>query len=201
MQTEFRMNMEAPVTEPLVHLVPHASSDVLPSRARTLRYTSNVSRALNEGVLKGMGKLLDQDEKEPIGLFVTSPGGATGTAMSFYDSVRHVLKPELVTVGSGDVDSSGIIIFLTGSRRYVTPRTTFLLHPAGRLFGNQRYTTREMDGMLAEDRLKNQQYAAVVAESSKGKLTVDRVLEMMEEHTVLTAEDMVMYGLAHGLLS
>src|SRR6201999_4389177 len=101
-------------------------------------------------------------------LFITSPGGPTGTAMSFYDTIRHVLKPNLVTIGSGDVDSSGIIIFLSGTRRYMTSRTTLLLHPAGRVFGNQRFTTKEMEAMLAEDRMKDQQYASLIAQNSHG---------------------------------
>jgi ATP-dependent Clp protease protease subunit len=172
----------------------------LPDRSRTLRYTSSVTRALNERVLKDMGKLLDADPEEEIGLFVTSPGGATGTAMSFYDTVRHVLKPNLVTIGSGDVDSSGVIIFLTGARRYITSRTSLLLHPAGRLFGNQRYTTQEMEAMLAEDKMKDEQYASVVAENSQGKLSKDDVLMMMKYHTVLTPHELVSYQLADAVI-
>jgi ATP-dependent protease ClpP protease subunit len=173
---------------------------LLPERARTLRYTSSVSRVLNEKVLKEMGSLLDASAHEEIGLFVTSPGGPTGTAMSFYDTVRHILKPQLVTIGSGDVDSSGVIIFLSGTRRYISERTSVLLHPAGRLFGNQRYTTQEMEAMLAEDRTKDEQYAHVVAQNSKGNLTTHEVLMMMKSHTVLTPTQMVTYGLADAVI-
>lgn len=172
----------------------------IPERARTLRYTSSVTRALNERVLKDMNKLLDADAHAEIGLFVTSPGGATGTAMSFYDTVRHVLKPNLVTIGSGDVDSSGVIIFLAGSRRYISARTSLLLHPAGRIFGNQRYTTQEMEAMLAEDKLKDEQYASVVADNSRGTLTINDVLMMMKAHTVLAPEDIVSYKLADAVI-
>jgi ATP-dependent protease ClpP protease subunit len=121
--------------------------------------------------------------------------------MSFYDTLRHIVKPNLITIGSGDVDSSGIIIFLTGDIRYVTPNTTLLLHPAGRTFdGSQRYTTLEVEAMLAEDRLKDQQYATVVAERSNGKLNTEQVLEMMRKHTILSPIDLVSYGLAHAVL-
>ncbi len=148
-----------------------------------------------------MAALIEVSPEEEIGLFVTSPGGSTGIAMSFYDSVRHIVRPRLVTIGSGDVDSSGVIIFLTGERRYVTARTSFLLHPAGRVFGNQRYTTREMEAMCAEDRLKDQQYATVVAENARaGQLTPSDVLEMMERHTVLSPADFLSYGLADAIL-
>lgn len=174
---------------------------VLPTRARTLRYIGGVSRMQNERILARMEKLVDRNEAEAIGLFITSPGGATGSAMSFYDSVRHVLKPELVTIGSGEVDSSGFVIFLSGTRRYVTARTTGLLHSCGRVFGNQRYTTAEMAAMLAEDTLKDQQYATVLADNSRGRLSVEDVLLMMQRNTILSAEDFVRFGLADGVIA
>ncbi len=172
---------------------------ILPSRTRTVRYIGGVTRMQNERILSHIEKLLHKNEEE-IGLFVTSPGGATGAAMSFYDTVRHILKPALVTIGSGDVDSSGIVIFLSGTRRYVSRRTTFLLHPAGRVFGNQRYTTAEMAAMLAEDKLKDEQYASVVADNSRGNLSVQDVLLMMEKHTVCSADDFLRMGLVDGVL-
>ena len=179
--------------------VPSVLPTLLPTRDRTLYYTGSVNQILNNRILLSIGKLLDQSNK-PIGLFVTSPGGTTGSAMSFFDTIRHVLQPDLVTIGSGDVDSSGVIIFLSGTRRYVTARTTMLLHSAGRTFGSQRYTTREMKAMLAEDRLKDLQYATVLAESSRGKLTQANVLSMMERQMVLSPAQMLAYGLADFVL-
>lgn len=169
-------------------------------RARTVRYIGPVNRTTNERVLASIGKHVDAAPDEQITLFVTSTGGPTGSAMSFYDTIRHVIRPRLVTIGSGDVDSSGIIIFLSGERRYITSRTTLLLHPAGRMFGNQRYTTDEMESMLAEDKLKDVQYASVLADNSRGYLTVDAVLAMMKAHTVLSPADLVTYGLADHIL-
>jgi ATP-dependent Clp protease protease subunit len=179
----------------------HGVSPQLPSRTRTLRYTSSVTRAMNEQILKDMERMLDDAPEEAIALMVTSPGGTTGTAMNFYDTVRHILRPNLITIGSGDVDSSGVIVFLSGTRRYISKRTTVLLHPAGRVFGNQRYTTREMEAMVAEDRMKDEQYATVVAENSRGKLTTQEVLALMEQHTVLSPNDMLELGLADALIA
>jgi len=169
-------------------------------RNRTVRYIGPVTRAMNERVLSLIEKQMDADPHAHINLFVTSTGGPTGSAMSFYDTVRHVVRPNLVTIGSGDVDSSGILIFLSGERRYVTARTTLLLHPAGRMFGNQRYTTGEMEAMLAEDTLKDMQYASVLADNSRGRLSVNDVLSLMRKHTILAPGDLVAYGLADEIL-
>ena len=186
--------------KPLTYSAIETAVAQLPSRTRTIRYIGGVTRIMNERIVSQLEKLLNKSETDEIAMFITSPGGASGAAMSFYDTVRHILKPRLVTIGSGEVDSSGIIIFLSGTRRFVTKRTTFLFHPAGRIFGNPRYTTSEMAAMLEEDRLKDRHYASVVSENSKGKLTVEDVLLMMEQHTVLSAEDFVAAGLADEVL-
>jgi ATP-dependent protease ClpP protease subunit len=171
------------------------------TRARTVRYVGPVTRATTERVLLQIEKLLNKSPEEEITLFVSSTGGPTGTVMSFFDTIKNILHPRLVTIGSGDVDSSGVILFLTGEKRYITARTTLLLHSAGRRFDSDaRFTVREVQAMLAEDSLKDKQYASVVAGASGGKLKIEEVLTLMEAHTVLSPNDLVTYGLAHGIL-
>lgn len=185
-------------------LSPVTLTDVLgapqPVPARTLRYIGGVTRLSNERLLAKMEKLVEAAPAEEVFLFVSSTGGPTGTAMAFYDTVQHVLAPSLTTLGSGDVDSSGIIIFLAGARRYISKRTTLLFHSAGRRFGTERYTTREMEAMLAEDHMKDRQYAELVAERSRGGLTTEEVLAMMERHTVVSPQELVRLGLADAVL-
>lgn len=171
------------------------------NHSRTAEYFGTVNYATNERVIEEIREFVREAPEEPITLQVTSPGGPTGTAMSFYDTIRHVLKPRLTTIGSGDVDSSGIIIFLAGDTRYVTPNTTLLVHLAGRVFAEgKRFTAAEIDAMLREDRLKDFQYASVVAERSRGRLTSEQVLSMMEKNTILTPLELVAYGLADAVL-
>jgi ATP-dependent Clp protease protease subunit len=198
------MKMKTTLTPTSAPVIEEALQQAEPifTRARTVRYVGPVTRAGTERALLQIEKLLDKAPEEEICLFVTSTGGPTGTAMSFFDTIRNILQPRLITIGSGDVDSSGIILFLTGEKRYVTARTTLLLHPAGRRFDSDaRFTTREIEAMLAEDRLKDAQYASVVAAASDGRLTHHEVLSLMEKHTVLSPEDLVRYGLAHAILS
>jgi ATP-dependent protease ClpP protease subunit len=189
--------VKAPVALDLSAL---GAAPALPPSARVLRYVGPVTRERSERVLKEMEKLLVRDPRSEIGLFITSPGGATGAAMSFFDTVTQILRPSLVTIGSGDVDSSGVLLFMAGERRYLTRNTTMLFHPAGRLFGAQRYTTSEMAAMLAEDRLKDDQYARLVAERA-GAVSAEEILALMQAQAVLAPERARALGLAHALLS
>jgi len=170
--------------------------------ARSVQYFGVVNYATTERVIEEITRLLVNDPYGDIILSVTSAGGPTGTAMSFYDHMRYVLKAPLITIGSGDVDSSGIIIFLSGEKRYITKNTTLLLHRAGRVFegDNKRITAAELEAMFREDNLKDFQYASVLAERSNGRLTTEKTLQLMDANTILTPVEMISLGLAHGIL-
>jgi ATP-dependent Clp protease, protease subunit len=170
--------------------------------SRTLQWIGGVGGGILADVTDRIVSLLLESQNEPINLIVTSHGGPTGIGMSFYDTMRSVYKPRLNTVGSGDVDSSGIIIFLAGEKRFLTPNTTLLLHLAGRTFdSSKRLTTPEMESIIKEDKLKDFQYASVIAERCNGKLTIQKVLDLMANNTVLTASEAVELGIAHAILN
>jgi len=121
--------------------------------------------------------------------------------MSFYDSVKSWLRPNLVTIGSGYVDSSGVIVFLAGEKRYLTKNTTLLFHLAGRTFeSGKRLSTKDLQDLLKEDKIKDYQYACVVSDATEGRFSPEKILELMENNTVLTAEEAVNMGLAHKVL-
>ncbi len=168
---------------------------------RTVEYLGVVNYATNERVLHSLKSLLKKFPTDSLYLIVTSAGGPSGTAMSFYDTVRYIMRPSLTTIGSGDVDSSAMLLFLTGDRRYVTAHTTALLHRAGRVFENdKRVTSNELAAMMREDLLKDEQYASIVSERTFGRLTPAQVLALMDAETTLTPKDFVAYGLADSIL-
>ncbi len=169
--------------------------------ARMLEWLGGVDYGNLQRILNNMKELLIEDPQDEIQLMVNSYGGATGIGMNFYDSVNSLLKPNLTTIGSGDVDSSGIIVFLSGKNRYLTKNTTLLFHLAGRTFGmEKRFSTLDLENILKEDKLKDYQYACVVSDATDGKFSPERVLDLMRANTVLTSEEAVSMGLAHKVL-
>jgi len=198
------INYQKNVNKPKINLPQYIVSTLITSSftsENSVDYFGTVNYATNERVLERIRVMCEKNPRESIYLTVTSPGGPTGTAMSFYDHVRYVLKPLVITIGSGDVDSSGLIIFLTGERRFVTKHTTFLFHLAGRVFENdRRFTASDMDAMTREDRKKDEQYASLVAERSRGRLSKENVMEMMKKNTILSPEEFVSCGLADAVL-
>ncbi len=168
---------------------------------RTVEWLGSVNHDNLDRVIADVKHLMITSPHEDIHLLVTSGGGATGIGMSFYDTMTSWLKPKLTTIGSGDVDSSGIIVFLSGEKRYLTKNTTMFFHLAGRTFGtDKRFTTKDMQAMLHEDSLKDYQYASVVSDRTDGKYSPEDILDLMAKNTLITPQEAVNMGLAHKIL-
>jgi ATP-dependent protease ClpP protease subunit len=168
---------------------------------RTIEWLGGVNHDNLERTLAKIKDLMVEDSSKEIHLLVNSSGGATGIGMAFYDAMNFWLKPKLVTIGSGDVDSSGLTIFLSGEKRYLTRNTTLLLHLAGRTFEpHKRFTVPDMDAMIREDKLKDYQYACVVSDATHGRYSPEHILDLMAKNTILTPEEAVNMGLAHKVL-
>lgn len=173
----------------------------VPKTSRLLHWIGGVNNDNLEKTLNSISALMKESPSEDIQLVINSHGGATGIGMAFYDSVRSILKPNLTTVGTGDVNSSGVTILLAGKKRYLTRNTTILLHLAGRTFGTEkRFSTLDMEDILKEDKVKDYQYACVVSDATEGRYSPEKVLELMKVNTVLTADEAVQIGLAHKVL-
>jgi ATP-dependent Clp protease, protease subunit len=186
---------------PRARLLTEEESTFVALPHRTVEWLGSVNHENLDRMISDMKHLMITSPDEPIHLLVNSGGGATGIGMSFYDAMTSWLKPKLVTIGSGDVDSSGIIIFLAGEKRYVTKNTTMFFHLAGRTFGtDKRFTTQDMKAMLHEDSLKDFQYASVVAERTEGRYSADDILDLMARNTLITPQEAVNMGLAHEIL-
>lgn len=177
------------------------SAKIAANPARTLEWLGGVGYDSLGRIMDGVKSLMVSDPAAEITLLVTSFGGATGVGMSFYDAMTTWLRPNLVTIGSGDVDSSGVTVFLAGAKRYLTKNTTMLLHMAGRTMeGGRRLTAADLDAMLKEDKLKDYQYACVVSDATEGRHSPEDVLGLMAKNTILTAQEAVNMGLAHGIV-
>jgi ATP-dependent Clp protease, protease subunit len=168
---------------------------------RTIEWLGGVNYQNLEHILGELKRLMTSNSADEIHMMVNSYGGTSSVSMSFYDAVTSWLRPNLVTIGTGDVDSSGIIVFLAGKKRYLTKNTTLLFHLAGGTFGaEKRYTVQEIESMLNEYHLKDFQYACIVSDATHGRYTPAMILELMSKNTILTAAEAVEMGLAHKVI-
>ncbi|MES2214219.1 MAG: ATP-dependent Clp protease proteolytic subunit [Patescibacteria group bacterium] len=188
-------------TLPHQHLKVEKKISFAPRYDRTVEWFGGVNYSNMEKATSEIRSFLRDDPKGEIQLVISSYGGSTGIGMGFYDSVTSIMKPHLTTVGTGDVDSSGVVVFLSGSKRFLTKNTHILLHLGGRTFEEgKRFSTYDIEDMLKENKLKDYQYACLVADATDGKFSPEKILDLMAKNTILTAEEAVRMGLAHRVI-
>lgn len=150
-------------------------------------------------VMTDLVKLHKEDNEARITLVVMTGGGSGQAGFGFYDLVRG-LKLPLDTIGTGYVDSMGVILFLAGERRFVTPHTSMLIHEGRRFFQDKETVTRR-DALAyqEESNLYQSFYSGIVQERTGGRIVPAKLEEMMLHNTVLNPDQMVELGIAHEL--
>ena len=67
------------------------------------------------------------EERKPIKLFIDSPGGWLEGALMIADAIR-LSKTPVYTINMGMAYSGGLLVFITGHRRFCYPSASFLFH-------------------------------------------------------------------------
>jgi ATP-dependent protease ClpP protease subunit len=158
-----------------------------------------------EGYKKVVEKILElwrKDDKEPIYLHLSTPGGWLAVALAFYEKIRSIYKIPLWTIALGNVDSSGVIVFLAGQKRFITPNTTFLLHEIGRTFPKEdRFTARQLEKVRRHLQQDQDKFSELILANTGGRLTKSQLKKLMEEETILTTQEIVQLGFAHEIIT
>ena len=67
------------------------------------------------------------DKREPIRLYINSPGGDLTEGMALISAIE-IFKTPVYTINVGQWSSMAFLIGITGHKRYSLPNMTFLLH-------------------------------------------------------------------------
>ena len=143
----------------------------------------------------------NRDETNLLNLTVTinSAGGEAEQGLAFYDLFKTSKMP-VTTVALGKLASAGLIAFLGGKIRYIYPHTVLMTHAASYALadfeGSKRsgwYRGRGQDLKIL-DRICDQ----IILNNSK--LTKSALARLQREERLITAEEAMRYGLAHGII-
>ena len=70
---------------------------------------------------------LAQKDREPIKIYINSPGGSLHAAFTIIDAI-NLSKTPVYTINMGTAYSAGLLIFINGHRRIAYPHSSFLFH-------------------------------------------------------------------------
>jgi ATP-dependent protease ClpP protease subunit len=165
---------------------------------RIVTWIGPVGDEKTSNVFDAILALFTNNKSEPVYLVICSNGGFVSGAMAFFDLIASVPKLNLITVGSGEVSSSGLIIWLSGSKRHITAHTTVLLHELSQNISPGYTTKSDAECMAKQLCHANANFADIVTKRSH--IGNRKVLSMMSENTILSPAETVKLGLAHKII-
>jgi ATP-dependent Clp protease protease subunit len=145
------------------------------------------------------GRLLTlASTREPIDLYVNSPGGHVESGDTIHDLIRFIdgVAPVRV-IGTGWVASAGALIFLAGApeRRFCLPNTRFLLHQP---MGGVRGPAVDID-IEAREIIKMRERINRIIARETGQ-TYERVSRDTDRNYWMSAEEAIAYGMVSRVL-
>jgi len=161
-------------------------------KTRTILLCGEIDKELAEKTIKQLLLLENMDEKEPVRIFIDSPGGDADAGFAIFDMIRFV-KPPVWTIGMGLVASAAAIILLASpvERRVGLPNSHFLIHQP--LSTGIRGVATDIEIHARElDKLREKINRLIAAETGK---EFDQVQNDTDRDFWMTAEESKEYGL------
>lgn len=110
-------------------------------------------------------------EREPITIFITSPGGGVGHSFAAVSAIEASVTP-VITVAVGEAMSGGFLVLLAGHKRYAQRYATLMYHELSSATGGKSTEIQEYGAYL--DTLQHRISDYVVSNSL---ITEDQILD------------------------
>lgn len=141
---------------------------------------------------------LESDSREKdIYMYINSPGGWITSMYAIYDTMQYI-KPDIITIGFGQVASAGSFILAAGAKgkRYALPNTELMIHEL-----SSGYQGKATDiEIYANHALKLKEKMARHYVEMTGQ-TLRKIKKDMERDYYMSAEEAVKYGLIDAVQS
>jgi len=143
-------------------------------------------------------RALDSTEG-PIYITLNSPGGSIDQGFAIFDIIKLSNNPVVIDV-VGVAQSIAVVILQAADRRRASPESRLLVHQ-GRLFPSQdSFAADELKDHGRELARNNERVYRTLSEGSKGKLTIEEVIELCKKDTYFSAAEAFKYGLIDEVL-
>jgi ATP-dependent protease ClpP protease subunit len=137
---------------------------------------------------------------DKLTLMISSTGGSVAAAFGAYNEIMG-MPIEVYTLNTGATDSSALMIFMAGKRRYACAKSAFLFHQMSWTFSAKEDVTLSVVSDAARWLQAYQDMMAeTIADGTNGKLTKQKVQEMMQIGTTLTPTEAKSFGLVHDIV-
>lgn len=151
-----------------------------------------------QSVIKDLLKM-NSDGKEPINMFINSPGGLVTDALAIIDVMKAIEAP-VNTIVLGKAASCGSLISASGDKRFISENSELMIHEAA-ITGYLNTRDKKLDVHFQRLSEINKKLAEIYSNAS-GK-SVDEVSAMFssKDDTYMTADESVKFGLVDTILN
>jgi ATP-dependent Clp protease, protease subunit len=159
-------------------------------KSRTILLSGEINKPLAERVVRSL-ILLEEESKDPIKVYIDSPGGDADAGYAIFDMMRFV-KPQITMIGMGLVASAAAIIILAAprERRVGLPNSHYLIHQP---MSGTRGVATEIEIHAKEIEKLRERINRLIAEET------GQAMEKVEKDTDrdywMNADEAVAYGL------
>lgn len=166
-------------------------------KARTILISDPVDHKLTARVTAQLLFLDHEDPKEPIKIFINSPGGSADDGYAIYDMIRFV-RPRVKIISAGLSASAATVIMLAAEKedRLALPNARIMIHqPSMRSFGAAEDIKRTAEQILKLRQRINELYAQETGQP------LEKVSEDTDRDYWMSADEAVEYGLISRVVS
>ena len=166
-------------------------------KTRSILVSGEINSELASKVYGQLMILADRSSKDPVTVYVNSPGGDADSGFGIYDMLKFVEVP-VRTVACGLCASSAVLVFLGADKgkNVSLPNSRFLLHqPSTGVHGSAsdiEITAREIEQT-------RERYFEIVAKASGKKAAT--IVKDADRDFWLSAEEAKKYGLVSKIVS
>lgn len=133
----------------------------------------------------------------PIRVVLSTPGGSEPDGYAIYDLMRIANNPTIVE-GYGAVQSIGALILQAADIRLLAPECRVMVHNGSVEFG-QALNTDTLVAIGQEVNRNNKRYQEALA--SRSNLSSNKVRELIDKETYMSAGECVQWGFADGVIT
>ncbi len=162
-------------------------------KARTILLNSAVDAKLAHVVNTKLFALERADSKEPIYIFINSPGGEIHSGFAIFDTIRFI-GPKVYTIVTGIAASMGSLLALAApkERRFALPNSKFLVHQPS-VYGGLGGSASDIE-IHARDLINTKNHIVKIYSTETGR-TEEEVKKALDRDYWMTANQALEWGL------
>ena len=169
---------------------------------RIVFITGVINEELSNNVISNLLKLSHENDKEPIEIYINSPGGSIDQGLAIIDVMKIIEKkyPDIyiATVCVGQASSMGAWILAAGrkGRRYASENAKIMIHQAS---AGIRGETSDLYNFIQH--LRRREDSMVSKFSRWTGQSKEKIRKDMERDFYMTAEEALEYGIIDHIMA